>query len=288
MGAGGFVVLPLIAVLLYAASKKLYSFSPMAHYLLVAYTILYIDLVRKDNKFLHRLGTLGSLLLLLEYGLLALLLLLPNLKQVAQAPWSILPIGLMAVLAALLPPATVKNPLGQGIKKATTLLPLWPYEWRLGIRRNFFSFAIPYILGLVVVPFLAVTPFLLLYYISLFYEFYKESPPKEFIQSGQTAQGFVNGAIRTSLFYTTAVFLPHYLLYVIFYFHYAQIGILLLAIILVYINLAYMVALKYTTPINKVPKLLLFFVSSPIVPVSAVLLYTEVKKAKCQVSHLLP
>jgi hypothetical protein len=287
-GMGGFIVAPLIAISLYAISKKVHTYNTTLFYACVAYAVIFIDQSRRDKKFLRKLGAGGYWFIFFEYLLIALALLVPNVAYMGKKIQYLSVLFLMVATLVVFPQTNIKSPVTRWVKAATALIPIGAFEWRFGIRKYFFLFAIVYIGSLLIIPFLPVTPFVLLYFTTFIYEFYKVSDPKEFIQSGDTVAAFIAQKTNTALFFTTLLFLPHFVLFLVFHFHYSHIGILLLAAIITYIALLYAIALKYSTPKDKTAKVLLFFIVSPLIPISVVLLFIEFKKAKCRIANLLP
>ncbi len=294
MGFGVLIILPFIIVILLNGYNYFLKNPVIIFQSLLALIIITIHTKRRDKKFLAVLKLKGLIILHLEYFLIITILSIPLLVKNGGNAKLIAPyfICSMFLFADRLIKKNLKIQFNL-IKKITSLFPIDTYEWKVGIRKNSILFSISYILGIVLLPFAPVTPFFILYWCMFSGEFYKEIENKEIIQSYTITNNFLKLKLKSLISLLNVIFLPHYILFMIWNFTGLNIIILLLFILLMNLIFTYALLLKYSLidftkrTIDNTVSLTIFLIISPILFLSLPLEWNTFNKAKWKIQKLL-
>lgn len=293
-GLGALLIIPLIGIFTLYLYKQILNFSPYIFHFSVAIIILTIHTKRKDLIFLFKFKLIGKFILLTEYLTIIIILNIPFIFRNGKAQFVLIELFICIILVFLSSNYLHKIiPKFQIIKKLTSFIPTNAYEWKFGLRKFNFLFTITYLLGFVLLFFAPVTPFFIFYWCTFSGEFYKEIESKEIIQAFINTNRFLNSKICSLLIVVNAIFLPHYMLYLILYFTVDKIAILLFSIIILNLLFLYALLLKYSNlnfqRINSSNVLLItfFLLVSPILPLSLFLEWKLYKKTKWTIQKYL-
>lgn len=260
---------------------------------LTACVLVYLaDTVRKDKGFLSLLRVNGIAFRLTEYTILVTLM---NVYAVSQSAVNILYMLGSVLFAALLvniqPNKQLKKP--NILKRITGLLPLHVYELKYGVRQVGVLIFLFWVVAMVAAFFGPVVPFFIMLVCLMLLEHISYTEPIEITQSHRTIARALNGKMKQLAKVIFVLFLPPAIITLIIRPEWTIVGIIALAYLLSYINIFYALLLRYTddtsihSRFSKNVQLILFLSASPLLPISAYILYRKYKTATCNLQPLL-
>jgi hypothetical protein len=271
-GAGVFLLLPFIALLLIIAYTKIFQLSAWWQQGTLLLLLVSINTQRQDVRFLLHLKTAGRMAFLFEQLLGLTLAEMPFFVTGSTSYLMALPYCTVVIFSFFMPVLQLRLSTGF-VKKITAYLPLMAFDWRFGMRRQWPLFLISYLLAFVLLFFIPALPFFYVFWAAYTGDFCKQPENKEIIQAGRSARGYLHTRLRTSLLAINSLFLPHLLLSLLFYHGweliYLAAGFLIFNLVAIFV-LTYRYA-KYDpqikNPENGFP-LVLYLFSLPILPLS--------------------
>ncbi len=260
---------------------------------LIACALVYLaDTVRKDKSFLSLLSVNGQAFRLAEYTILAILM---NVYAVSQSVVNILyllgTILFAVILVNIQPNKQLKKP--DILKRITGLLPLRVYELKYGVRQVGVLILLFWGVAMVTAFFGPVIPFFIIMVCLMLLEHISYTEPIEVTQSHRTVARALNGKMKQLAKIIFMFFLPPAVITLIIRPEWTIVGVIALSYLLSYINIFYALLLRYAddatmhSRFSKNVQLVSFLVVSPLLPLSAYLLYRKYKAATCNLQPLL-
>lgn len=260
---------------------------------LIACALVYLaDTVRKDKSFLSLLSVNGQAFRLAEYTTIAILM---NVYAVSQSAVNILyllgTILFAVILVNIQPNKQLKKP--DILKRITGLLPLRVYELKYGVRQVGVLILLFWGVAMVTAFFGPVIPFLIIMVCLMLLEHISYTEPIEITQSHRTVAQALNDKMKQLAKVIFVFFLPPAVITLIIRQEWTIVGVIALAYLLSYINIFYALLLRYAdnttmhSRFSKNVQLVSFLVVSPLLPLSAYLLYRKYKTATCNLQPLL-
>lgn len=263
--------------------------------LFIAFLIVTADQNRKDITFLNYLKNKGKLFVLSEYIVLLSILELPFIIFRQLNYLVIIPIIVIAGLLVLkyhFKILVVGSKL-EIVKRISARLPLHSFEWRCGLRKNKYLFLISYLLGFLLLLLFPVTPAFMIYWLTFSGEFYNGLENKEIIQAYKKRDVFWSQKIPAFFISVNALFLPHYILYLILYHQQEQIIVLIFSVLVFNLVFIYAALFKYQffainqkRVFNSLPVVIFMFIVL-IIPVSFYLLIKAWKNSNQSLQRYL-
>ncbi|MEM9916669.1 MAG: hypothetical protein AAF990_01160 [Bacteroidota bacterium] len=207
----------------------------------VTVLLFFVHLQRRDHNFLKQIPIRSMWIYLMEYSFALLPVSLLFLLLVGD--WKnplVMQIG--GLLIGLIPPA---RRYGKNWLRSPRLnwFPLDAFEWRCGLRKNWFFIGLVYVLGLLLAKFVATT---LLIVILLAYggaSVYNQIEGKEIIEQLYFQKPFLRTKTWTAFWVFNAFLAPHYLLFLLLHTQYWY--LLLVAIIVAFLLFCVVIFYKY-------------------------------------------
>lgn len=286
-----FLLIPFLIIIGIYLGQLLINLGVVFTQFLLALCFITLASKRKDIAFIkYVFKTVAFQVVLIEYLCLLLLFQLFSLLLFGFDS-SMLFICILPLLVSLIQVNLVFTENKTNVvRKITSLIPLYAYEWRSGVRRNELLFIGSYILGLFCVLHFPITSFLLVYWSTFAGDFFIYIEVREVIQSYSSYQNFKNRMLRL-LFVGNMLFLPHYILFILFY---SWLSILFLGIAIIFFNMIFLFSLllKYTRGkeggrIQNTLPISVYAASLLCLPISIYLIYNVWKKSKKQLGLLL-
>lgn len=282
-GIATIVMLPILVIIFLLASQQMYVKHHTWFYILLGLLVASVEIHRRDKRFLSKFKHKALKVRVLEYMLVFLLIgifigmeFFVDRANIVFAFF----IWVYVHLLGWLNYSRSETPL---VKRITKYIPIETYEWRIGMRKQFILFVALYALTMAMSLVAPVLPVFMLYMAGLIFEFYRDPSPKEFLQPYESGTDFFNTKIIKTLIVGHIILAPQYILYITLYHSSEQLFLLFFAIITFSLVSLYFLALKYSSydsSISKTLKAVLFLFVSPLLPLSAYMVFNEFNQAK--------
>ncbi|MEZ5015522.1 MAG: hypothetical protein R2800_00590 [Flavipsychrobacter sp.] len=260
---------------------------------IVACVLVYLaNTARKDKGFLSLLRVNGQAFRLIEYTMLIILI---NAYAISQSAVNILymlgTVLFVAILTNIKPNKQLKKP--DILKRITGRLPLRLYELKYGVRQVSVLIFLFWFVAMVAAFLGPILPFIITLVCLTLLEHISYTEPVEITQSHRTIPKVLNGKMKHIAKVIFIFFLPQTIITLIIRPEWIILAGIAFAYLLSYIIIFYALLLRYADDVtmysrfSKNVQLILFLVVSPLLPVSAYLLYRQYKNATCNLQPLL-
>lgn len=240
-------------------------------------------LSRKDQSFLRKLTIPIKIVWATEYNLIAVPF---TIFFAINQQWQLVLLGhLLTTLIIFIPNSIVAKQSSLGREKFITLIPKHLFEWRSYFRKRKYMFSIPYLLTLAL-SFSLFAQFIgILFLLGFLPEVYNQLESKELIEIYSTNSSFLSSKLKDHSVFIQLLFLPLYLLFVVF--HYQFWYLLIYLIIIVELSVCFGLLYKYSriqisksNIHNQLPFAIFFIASIVFFPIGCFIIYLYWTKAQ--------